>query len=104
MVSNSTYILRDYQKEGVAAALYNFKHYRDPFLLVAATGAGKSLMIADICYQLNEPVCVIVPSKELLEQDHDKMLSYGITNIAKYSASVGVKEIAKYTFATIASI
>ena len=61
MVSNSTYILRDYQKEGVAAALYNFKHYRDPFLLVAATGAGKSLMIADICYQLNEPVCVIVP-------------------------------------------
>ncbi len=100
----STYTLRDYQIEGVAAALYNFSHYRDPFLLVAATGAGKSLMIADICYRLDEPVLVICPSKELLEQDHDKMLSYGITDIAKYSASVGIKEVAKYTFATIGSI
>src|SRR6266498_2382770 len=100
----STYTLRDYQIEGVAAALYNFSHYRDPFLLVAATGAGKSLMIADICYRLDEPVLFICPSKELLEQDHDKMLSYGITDIAKYSASVGIKEVAKYTFATIGSI
>ena len=75
-----------------------------PFILQAATGAGKSLVIADICHKLNAPVLVLQPSKELLEQNYEKLKSYGVNDISIYSASMNSKEIGKYTYATIGSI
>lgn len=100
----NTYTLRPYQAEAVSVALRHFERYRDPFILQAATGAGKSLIIADICHKLDQPVLILQPSKELVIQNHDKLLSYGVTDISMYSASVGVKEINKYCYATIGSI
>jgi DNA repair protein RadD len=98
------YELRDYQNNGVAVAIKNLREYDNPFVLQAATGAGKSLMIADICHKLDEPVLVLQPSKELLEQNFEKLKSYGVEDIAMYSASMNQKEIGKYTYATIGSI
>lgn len=100
----STYVLRDYQVEGVERAIYGLTKYAKPFIIVEATGAGKSLMIAEICHRLNEPVLILQPNKEILQQNYQKLRSYGVTDVAMYSASVGTKEIAKYTYAMIGSI
>lgn len=98
------YKLRDYQVEASDTAIYHLTKYKKPFVIQAATGAGKSLIIADICHRLNEPVLVLQPTKELLEQNYQKLQSYGIEDISIYSASKNSKEIAKYTYATIGSI
>lgn len=98
------YILRNYQIEASDLAVDHLKHYGKPFVIVVATGGGKSLILADICHQLNEPVLILQPSKEILQQNYEKLKSYGITDISMYSASMNSKEIAKFTYATIGSI
>jgi DNA repair protein RadD len=98
------YELRDYQNRAVEKALNNFEKYANPFVLVLPTGSGKSLVISDICHKLNEPVLILQPTKEILAQNYEKLLSYGITDIGIYSASFNSKEINKFTYATIGSI
>ena len=71
---------------------------------VLPTGAGKSLIIADIAARLGEPVLIFQPSKEILEQNYVKLCSYGIMDCAIYSASFNRKQIARITFATIGSV
>lgn len=95
--------LRDYQEDAVAEALRAFLKGR-PFIIQAATAAGKSLIISELCHRLDKPVLILQPNKEILEQNYAKLQSYGITDIGLYSASVGKKDIAKFTFATIGSI
>ena len=102
-VTAKNYTLRPYQRRAVAEALKAFDHNK-PFIIQAATGAGKSLIIADLCHKLDEPVLVLQPSKELLEQNFAKLQSYGITDAAIYSASKKSKEVGKFTYATIGSI
>lgn len=97
------YTLRPYQDEMVDAILEAFKK-PVPFVAVAATAAGKSLIIADVCHKNDGPTLILQPSKEILEQNYAKLRSYGVGDIGLYSASVGSKEIATYTFATIQSI
>lgn len=99
------YQLRDYQIDASNAAIAGFAKEKAPFIIQAATGAGKSLIIADICKRLNKNVLILQPSKEILEQNYQKLLSYD-PNIEAgiYSASKGRREIAKFTFATIGSI
>jgi len=98
------YKLREYQKEASDIAIKKLLKTDKPFIIQAATGAGKSLIIADICHRLDEPVLVLQPSKELLEQNYAKIKSYGVDDVAIYSASKNSKEIAKFTYATIGSI
>jgi len=73
-------------------------------LLILPTGAGKSLVIADIAHRLEGPLLILQPSKEILEQNFAKLQSYGIWDSSIYSASVGYKEINRITFATIGSV
>jgi len=98
------YQLRDYQQEASDIAVQTLKNSDKPFIIQAATGAGKSLIIADICHKLNEPILILQPNKEILEQNYAKLKSFGVNDVAIYSASVGQKEIAKFTYATIGSI
>lgn len=100
------YKLRPYQQEAVEIALKHLtKKSPKPFVVQAATGAGKSLIIAEICHRLNEHILILQPSKEILEQNYQKLLSYDPEiDAGIYSASKGRKEIAKFTFATIGSI
>lgn len=65
--------------------------------------SGKSLVIANIVKRLNAPVIVFQPSKEILEQNLHKYLSYG-EMASVYSASVGRKDIGHVTFAMIGSV
>lgn len=99
------YKLRPYQVEGSETAVTKLRGTSKPFIIMAATGAGKSLLIADICHKINEPILILQPSKEILEQNYAKLVSYDpMIDAGIYSASVGRKEIRKFTFATIGSI
>lgn len=99
------YTLRPYQEEAIQKAVYGLTRYRKPFIIQAATGAGKSLIIAEICHRLDVPILILQPSKEILEQNYSKLLSYdGDIEAGIYSASKNKREIKKFTFATIGSI
>ncbi len=96
--------LRDYQTNAVNDALGFIKDKSGrASLLVLPTGAGKSLVIANIAKEINQPVLVIQPSKELLIQNYEKYKSYGL-EASIYSASMGIKELGHVTFATPRSI
>lgn len=97
--------LRPYQQTAVDKALDFFRREtsKDIPLIVAPTGAGKSLMVAKVAKELGQGVLVLNPSKELLEQNYFKFRIYeGEGSI--YSASMNIKEISEVTFATIGSI
>lgn len=71
---------------------------------VLPTGSGKSLVIADIANRLPGHTLVFQPSKEILEQNFQKLCSYGVMDCSIYSASFNSKRISRITFATIGSV
>jgi len=71
-------------------------------ILLLPTGSGKSVVVAGIVSRLEGKTIILQPSKEILEQNHEKYLKYGKASI--YSASAGEKRIDKVTFCTIGSI
>ena len=104
------YKLRKYQVEAVETGIKFFGSAdRTKPLLVLPTGSGKSLIIAYIVKALRGKVLILQPTKELLEQNyckyenaiqgHPELEQAGI-----FSASVGVKEIKRVTFAMIGSV
>ena len=66
-----SYILRDYQQKASDAAVNFFanKMKKSNAIMVLPTGAGKSLVIADIASRLDGHTLVFQPSKEILEQN-----------------------------------
>lgn len=98
--------LRDYQARAVDAGVEFFTEPMKPGnngIIVLPTGSGKSLVIANIINRLTGKTIVLQPSKEILEQNHEKLLSYGYM-AGIYSASLGKKQVNKITFATIGSV
>lgn len=100
------YTLRPYQKEASdkAVAFFLDKKTKSNALEMLSTAAGKSVIIADIASRLDAPVLIFSPSKEILEQNYFKYLSYGFDNASIYSACLNSKEIGQVTFATIGSV
>ena len=100
----SSFVLRPYQQEASDAAVKFFRsRTKDNGLIIAPTGAGKSIIIADIARQLEGNIMVLQPSKELLEQNYEKLSRYGIA-ASIYSASCRKKNVGKISFATIKSV
>lgn len=98
------YNLRPYQKKAVEKLIWSQK-LSGADLCVLPTGAGKSLVIADLAHKTNEHILIIQPTKEILEQNVHKMSTIvDKSEIGIYSASAGRKDIGLYTFATIQSI
>jgi len=98
------YTLRPYQQEAVNKLIWS-QGLSGADLCILPTGAGKSIVIAELAHKTNEHILIIQPTKEILEQNVEKMRSYADdTEICIYSASVGQKDIGTYTFATIQSI
>ena len=88
--------LRPYQAEAVAAAWSWMRQSTDPFLIEAATGAGKSHIIAKIAAKVHtatgKKVLCLAPSGELIEQNFSKYLKTG-NPASMYSASTGQKSL-----------
>lgn len=96
--------LRDYQQEAVDKMLWARKLEGND-VVVSPTASGKSIIVAEFAYRLNEPLLILQPSKEILEQNFKKLLMYvDQDEIGIYSASKNSKEIRRFTFATIQSI
>ncbi len=97
--------LRDYQKAASdkAVAFFTNPAKKHNGIIVIPTGGGKSWCIADIANRLNDNVLIFCPSREILIQNYEKMQKICPFDCAVYSASVGQKQIAKITFATIGS-
>ena len=97
--------LRGYQKAASdkAVAFFLNPKIKHNGLIVIPTGGGKSWILADIANRLNDNVLIFCPSREILIQNFEKMQKICPFDCAVYSASVGQKQIAKITFATIGS-
>ena len=96
--------LREYQQRAVEKGIEFFSSKsKKNAIIVAPTGSGKSLIIANIAKALNGHTIVFQPSKELLEQNYNKYISYG-EKAEIYSASMSQKTIGQVTFATIGSV
>lgn len=91
--------LRYYQKQAVDTAI---EHKNG--ICVLPTGSGKSLVVAGIVNRIDGHILVLQPTKEILESNYEKILQSGFKDATIFSASVGVKEIGKCTYATIGSI
>ena len=98
------FTLRPYQKEAVDAGV-NYFHSKSTknVMLILPTGAGKSVVIANILAPLEGKTIILQPSKEILEQNFAKYISNGY-KASVYSASAGQKRVDQVTFCTIGSI
>lgn len=85
------YQLRGYQQEAVQNTVKYFQRTRDPAVIVLPTGAGKSLVIAELARMAKGRVLVLAHVKELVEQNYEKYKSYGLS-AGIFSASLGKKD------------
>ena len=98
------YTLRTYQQEAVDRTLNYFRKRRDPAVIVLPTGAGKSLVIAELAKIAKGRVLVLAHVKELVEQNHLKYESYGL-QAGIYSAGLNQKDSKqKVIFGSIQSV
>lgn len=99
--------LRPYQAETVAACLASLTMGHHPVLSLP-TGAGKSIIIAALCDQLEGRILVATHRQELLEQDAAQLLRYATGTAEEYGLySAGLArrdENARILFGGIQSI
>lgn len=98
------YQLRPYQQEAVDATIKHFKAHSTSAVIVLPTGAGKSLVIAELAKVAKGKILVLTHVKELVEQNHQKYQSYGL-KAGIFSAGLKRKEKDyPVTFASVQSV
>ncbi len=98
------YKLRPYQQDAVNATLKHFRLDQTPALIVLPTGAGKSLVIADLARLARGRVLVLAHVRELVEQNHAKYRGLNL-EAGIYSAGLQRKDSEQKTiFASIQSV
>ncbi|WP_315707755.1 DEAD/DEAH box helicase [Brenneria uluponensis] len=73
-----SFTLRPYQQDAVTATLDYFRHHTTPAVIVLPTGAGKSLVIAELARLARGRVLVLAHVKELVAQNHEKYCALGL--------------------------
>tara|TARA_R110001583_G_scaffold1612_1_gene12651 strand:+ start:12575 stop:14320 length:1746 start_codon:yes stop_codon:yes gene_type:complete len=98
------YTLRPYQQDSVNATLHYFRKSSEPAVLALSTGAGKSLIIAELARLARGRVLILAHVKELVEQNHKKYESYQL-KASIFSAGLGRKESdQQVVFASVQSL
>ncbi len=101
---NTPFKLRPYQQEAVDATLKHFRKSAESAVIVLPTGAGKSLVIAELARLARRKILVVTHVKELVEQNHAKYQSYGVMG-GVFSAGLKRKENRyQVTFASVQSV
>ncbi|HQH26828.1 MAG TPA: DEAD/DEAH box helicase [Oligoflexia bacterium] len=98
------FALRTYQQEAVDATLHHFRRSRLPAVIVLPTGAGKSLVIAELARLARGRVLILAHVKELVDQNYSKFKGYGL-QAGIYSAGLNRRDDAeKVIFGGIQSV
>ena len=89
--------LRPYQRRSADAIISHIRASVEPCLIEAATGAGKSLIIADVAHTIHKMsggkhILCLAPSAELVQQNREKYLALG-EPASMFSASAGGKSL-----------
>jgi len=96
-------MLRDYQQAAFDRVIEWVRLCVDPCLIEAATGAGKSHIVAAVAewvtVNTGKRVLCLAPSKELTEQNHEKYLATG-NPASFYSASIDKSLVHDVVFGT----
>lgn len=104
MLNNMPFVLRPYQQEAVDATVDYFRKQTHPAVIVLPTGAGKSLVIAELARLARGRVLVLAHVKELVEQNHAKYLTYGL-QADIFAAGLNQKESqSKVVFGSVQSV
>ncbi|MBF4838353.1 DEAD/DEAH box helicase, partial [Cronobacter malonaticus] len=99
-----SFTLRPYQREAVDATLNHFRRHDAPAAIVLPTGAGKSLVIAELARLARGRVLVLAHVKELVAQNHAKYLALGL-EADIYAAGLARKEShGKVVFGSVQSV
>ncbi|RJE73779.1 ATP-dependent helicase [Pseudoalteromonas sp. MSK9-3] len=98
------YTLRPYQQDAVQNTISHFKKCNDAAVIVLPTGAGKSLVIAELARLAKHKILVLAHVKELVEQNAQKYTSFGL-KASVFSAGLKEKSLSEQvTFASVQSI
>lgn len=99
-----SYILRPYQQEAVERTVTYFRKTDEAAVIVLPTGAGKSLVIAELARIAKRKIIVLAHVKELVEQNAEKYTSYGL-QASIFSAGLKQKSLShQVTFASVQSL
>lgn len=99
-----SFTLRPYQQEAVDATVTYFRRSAEPAVIVLPTGAGKSLVIAELARVARGRVLVLAHVKELVAQNHAKYQAYGL-QADIFAAGLQRKESqAKVVFGSVQSV
>ncbi|ABE55371.1 type III restriction enzyme, res subunit [Shewanella denitrificans OS217] len=93
--------LRNYQQDAVDATINHFKRSKDSAVLVLPTGAGKSIVIAELARIAKGNVLVLTHVKELVEQNAQKV---GLLTESASIYSAGLKQKKAQGKTVVASI
>ena len=86
--------LRYYQEEAVDKCIAGKNG-----VVVCPTGAGKSIIIAELCNRLRGNILILQPTLEILNQNKNKIFNATSEKIGVYSASAKEKNINRITLA-----
>ena len=100
--------LRPHQQKAVDAIVSGFamsKTKAKPIIAQAPTAFGKSYVIAELARRYNSSL-ILAPTKEIVEQNYDKLIAAGIprSQIGICSASVGSHNTNRVTIGTIGTV
>lgn len=96
--------LRPYQQEAVKATVEHFRRHSTPALIVLPTGAGKSLVIAELARLARGRVLVLAHVKELVAQNAQKYRALGL-DAAIFAAGLKLRDSAgKVVFGSVQSV
>ena len=99
-----SFTLRPYQQEAVDATIAYFRRSAEPAVIVLPTGAGKSLVIAELARVARGRVLVLAHVKELVAQNHAKYQAYDL-QADIFAAGLQRKESqAKVVFGSVQSV
>ncbi len=93
--------LRDYQSQAVDAAITHFRQSSDSAVLVLPTGAGKSIVIAELARIAKGRVLILTHVKELVAQNAEKV---GLLTEEASIYSAGLKQKSTQGKTVVASI
>lgn len=95
---------RPYQAEAIASCTLHFQRRCTLHgICILPTGAGKSVVIANVIKEVGGKFLVLQPSKEILTQNIAKFRAIG-GQASIYSAIIGEKIVSDVVFATIGSV